>query len=205
MDEQRTDEWFQARLGKITASAISNVMMKPTTAGYQNYMAQLICERLTGQPTETYQSAAMLHGIETEPQARALYEMETGLDVIEVGFVNHPSLMMAGASPDGLCGDDGLVEIKCPQSAQHIATLTGGSIKREYVLQMQWQMICTERQWCDFVSFCPSLPIEMQMFRKRIGLDAEVVEELTSAVTKFLAETDAKMARLCELYKKEAA
>lgn len=204
MDEQRTDEWFQARLGKVTASAISNVMMKPTTAGYQNYMAQLICERLTGQKTETFQSSAMLHGVETEPQARALYEMETGLDVTKVGFVNHPSLMMAGASPDGLCGDDGLVEIKCPQPAQHIATITGSPIKREYLLQMHWQMACTGRDWCDFVSFNSDLPIEMQLHVQRVERNAEQIKELTVAVTQFLAGVDAKMARLDELYKKEA-
>lgn len=205
MTEQRTDEWFQQRLGKVTASKISDVMMKPTAAGYQNYRAQLVCERLTGNPTETFQSAAMLHGTETEPQARAFYEMETGLEVSEVGFIPHPSLEMAGASPDGLVGEIGLVEIKCPQPAKHIGTLTGAKIDRGYLLQMQWQMACTGREWCDFVSFCPSLPIDMQLYRQRIAADAEQIEEITAAVTAFIAETDRLVADLTQKYRKDAA
>lgn len=205
MSEQRTEEWFQDRLGKVTASRISDVMMKPTTAGYQNYRAQLVCERLTGVPTETFQSAAMLHGTETEPQARALYEMETGLDVSEVGFIPHPTLEMSGASPDGVVGQDGLVEIKCPQPAEHIRVLTGGAIKTQYVLQMQWQMACIGREWCDFVSFSPALPSEMQLFRQRVDRDAEKVEEITEAVTKFLSQVDEMAARLTKQYRKDAA
>lgn len=196
MTEQRTDEWFQERLGKVTASRIADVMMKPTTAGYQNYRAQLVCERLTGNPTEAFTSAAMQHGTDTEPQARAFYELETGLEVQEVGFIPHPKLEMSGASPDGVIGDSGLVEIKCPQPATHIKTLTGASIDRKYMLQMQWQMACTGREWCDFVSFCPSLPMEMQMFRQRVDRDAEAVEEITVAVTGFLADIDALCADL---------
>ena len=188
--DQGTPEWHQARLGKVTASRIADVMMKPTAAGYQNYRAQLMCERLTGQPTESFTSAAMQHGTETEPQARAFYEMETGNDVVEVGFVAHPKLVMSGASPDGLVGDDGLVEIKCPQPATHIKTLTGGAIDRKYRLQMVWQMVCTERDWCDFVSFCPSLPPEMQMHRQRVELDAEEAGEITAGVTQFLASVE---------------
>lgn len=188
MNTQGTPEWHADRLGKVTASKISDVMMKPTTAGYQNYRAQLLCERLTGEPTEGFTSAAMTHGTETEPQARAFYEMQTGLDVQEVGFIQHPKLVMSGASPDGLVGSDGLVEIKCPQPAKHIATLTGGEIDRKYLLQMQWQMACTDREWCDFVSFSPALPVEMQMHCRRVPRDAELIEAITAAVTEFLAE-----------------
>ena len=188
--DQGSPEWFEARLGMVTASRIADVMMKPTTAGYQNYRAQLVCERLTGQATETFTSAAMQHGTETEPQARAFYELETGMDVIQVGFVPHPKLTWAGASPDGLVEGDGLVEIKCPQPATHIKTLTGAAIDRKYLLQMQWQMACTERDWCDFVSFCPALPMEMQMFRQRVERDAETIEEVTAAVTQFIADVD---------------
>ena len=191
MAEQRTEEWFADRLGKVTASRIADVMMNPTTAGYANYQAQLVCERLTGQPTETFTSAAMQHGTDTEPQARAMYELTCGADVVEVGFIPHSTLAMSGASPDGLVGDDGLVEIKCPQPATHIKTLTGKSIDRRYLLQMQWQMACTDRQWCDFVSFCPSFPADLQLFVKRVERDAEMVEEITAAVTQFLAGVDA--------------
>lgn len=204
MAEQGTDEWFNDRLGRVTASKIADVMMKPTTAGYQNYRAQLVCERLTGNPTETFSSAAMQHGTDTEPQARAFYEMETGLDVEQVGFIPHPTLGMTGASPDGIVGIDGLVEIKCPQPATHIKTLGGANIGRKYMLQMHWQMICTRRGWCDFVSFCPSLPMEMQMFRQRVELDAELASEITTSVTTFLADVDAVIAVLQSKYKKEA-
>lgn len=205
MSEQGSIEWHQERLGKVTASRIADVMMKPNTAGYQNYRAQLICERLTGNPTETFTSAAMQHGTDTEPQARAFYELETGLDVEQVGFVDHPKLAGSGASPDGLVRTDGLVEIKCPQPATHIKTLTGAAIDRKYLLQMQWQMVCTERDWCDFVSFCPSLPLEMQMHRQRVERNAELTEEITAAVTSFLAELDALEADLTRKYMDEAA
>lgn len=194
--EQRTEEWFADRLGKVTASRIADVMMKPTTAGYQNYQAQLVCERLTGQPTETFTSAAMRHGTDTEPQARAMYELTRGVEVVEVGFIPHPKLAMTGASPDGLVGDTGLVEIKCPQPATHIKTLTGAKIDRKYLLQMHWQMICTGREWCDFVSFSPALPADLQLFVQRVDLDAELAEEITAAVTQFLAGVDALAAKL---------
>jgi putative phage-type endonuclease len=204
--DQHTEEWFAARLGKVTASKIADVMMKPTTAGYQNYKAQLVCERLTGTATEGFTSAAMQHGTDTEPQARALYELETGFDVAEVGFIQHPTIEMSGASPDGTVGNDGLVEIKCPQPAEHIRVLTGGEIKRNYTLQMQWQMVCTGREWCDFVSFSPSLPFEMQMHRQRVEADATLQAEITKAVTDFLADVDATARKLIETYqKKEAA
>lgn len=203
MMEQGTPEWFQARLGRVTGSKIADVMMKKDAAGYQNYRAQLICERLTGNPTESFTSAAMQHGTETEPQARAFYEMETGCDVQQVGFINHPSLF-AGVSPDGLIGELGGVEIKCPQPPEHIRTLTGGAIKRPYLLQMQWGMICTGREWWDFVSFCPMLPDDMQMMRQRVDFDAELGHEITTAVTSFLADVDAALVDLTTRYRRAA-
>lgn len=203
--EQRTEEWFEARLGKVTASKVGDVMMKPTTAGYQNYKAQLICERLTGRATEAFQSSAMQHGTETEPQARAIYIMRTGLDVQEVGFVPHPAIDMSGASPDGLVGDNGLVEIKCPQPAKHIKTLTGGGIDKAYRLQMQWQMACTGREWCDFVSFSPEFPPEMQMSITRVNADAELIREMEDAVRAFSAEVSKTLKELKASCKREAA
>lgn len=196
MFDQGTPEWLAERAGKVTASALSNVMMAKTAAGYQNYMAQLICERLTGQPVETFKSAAMDHGNETEPQARAFYEMETGLDVVECGFIPHPALANSGASPDGLVGDLGLVEIKCPQPAKHIKNLMGGTIDKGYSLQMQWQMECTGREWCDFVSFNPSFPPHLQLHITRVDRDAEAQAEIKTAVTSFLADLDAKLRAL---------
>ena len=193
MFDQGTPEWLAERAGKVTASALSNVMMAKTAAGYQNYMAQLICERLTGQPVETFKSAAMEYGTETEPQARAFYEMETGSAVEQCGFINHPILKDSGASPDGLIGDLGLVEIKCPQPAKHIKNLMGGTVDKSYLLQMQWQMECTGREWCDFVSFNPTFPPHLQLHISRIDMDAELQVEIKAAVTKFLSDMDAKL------------
>lgn len=207
--EQRSDDWFAARLGKVTASKIADVMAR-TKTGYSasraNYAAQLITERLTGRREEGFTNSAMQWGTDTEPQARAMYELETGLTVIECGFFDHPdALIAAGASPDGLVGDDGLVEIKCPNSATHIATLRGDQIPDKYIKQMQWQMACTERQWCDFASFDPRLPDAMQLFVKRIERDDALIAEMTEAVQNFLEEVDAAVADLENRYMKEAA
>jgi putative phage-type endonuclease len=210
MSDQRTPEWFAERLGKVTASCIHKVMAKlrdgKPGADRINYHAQLVTERLTGVPTETYSNAAMLWGTETEPQARAMYSFNEGAEVEETGFVPHPSITMAGASPDGLVGALGLVEIKCPNSATHISTLTGAAIERKYLLQMQFQLACTERQWCDFASFDPRLPIEMQLHVERVQRDDALIEEIETEVRKFLAEVDATVADLTARYlRKEAA
>jgi len=195
MLDQGTDAWLRERAGKVTASRISDVMAKgrgsAPSATRANYMAQLVAERLTGEPTETFTNAAMQHGTDTEPQARAQYIMRTGQNVEQVGFVAHPTLAMAGASPDGLVGDSGLVEIKCPNTATHIQTLRGKEIDRKYLLQMQWQMICTGRKWCDWISFDPRMPDDLAFFCKRILHDAELAEEVTEAVTQFIADLDA--------------
>lgn len=196
MSEQGTEEWHQARLGKVTASKIADVMMKPATAGYQNYRSQLVCERLTGRPTDTFKSAAMIHGTETEPQARALYEMITGQDVSEVGFIDHPDIAMTGASPDGLVGDVGLIEIKCSQPTEHIRLLTGGEIQRKYLLQMQWQMACTGRKWCDFFNFNPDFPEDMQCFRQRVDRDEDLIREIEASVSAFLSDAGETLATL---------
>lgn len=199
MAEQGSAEWLAERAGKVTASMIGNVMMAKTTAGYQNYMAQLICERMTGEPVETFKSAAMDHGTETEPQARAFYELETGHDVTETGFVPHPTIAGCGASPDGLIKPDGLVEIKCPQPAKHIKNLMGGNIDKGYLLQMQWQMECTGAEWCDFVSFNPSFPDRHRLNIRKVERDAELIEELKAAVVSFIADMETKLRALdCE-------
>jgi putative phage-type endonuclease len=193
MAEQGTQEWLEERAGKVTASALSNVMMAKTAAGYQNYMAQIICEVLTGKPTETFKSSAMEYGSETEPQARAFYELESGNEVTECGFIPHPTLQMSGASPDGLVGDVGLVEIKVPQPAKHIKNLMGGTVDKAYSLQMQWQMECTGREWCDFVSFNPTFPDHLKIHIQRVERDAEMAAEIKAAVSVFLSEVDAKL------------
>ena len=169
--EQQTQEWFEARLGKVTASRVADVIAKTKTgysASRDNYMAQLICERLTGQKGESFTNAAMEHGTQTEPLARSAYENARNLLVKEVGFINHPRIEMSGASPDGLVGEDGLVEIKCPNTATHIETLLSGKVPTKYITQMQWQMLCCQRKWCDFVSFDNRLPEHLQLFVQEI-------------------------------------
>jgi putative phage-type endonuclease len=201
--EQRTEEWHQARLGKVTASRIADVMAK-TKAGYgasrANYMAELIVERLTGRPGDSFQSPAMTWGTNTEPLARAAYEAHKGVLVEEVGFVPHPTIPMAGASPDGLVDMDGLVEIKCPNTATHIETLMTGNVPLKYIFQMHWQMICTGREWCDFVSFDPRMPEGMQLFVARYMHSTDTAFDLTKEVTAFLKELDEKVSALKEKY-----
>lgn len=208
MPEQRTEEWFIERLGKATASRITDIMAvgragKPS-ATRENYLAELVVERLTGEPRESFTSLAMQWGTDTEPQARASFMLETGQVVEEVGFCPHPDIEMAGASPDGLIGDDGLIEIKCPNSATHIATLRGAEIDRKYLLQMQFQMACTGRQWCDFVSFDPRLPDEMQMHVRRVHADRELIGEIEGAVREFLSDVDDAVVDLHSKYARAA-
>jgi putative phage-type endonuclease len=201
--EQRTDEWFAARLGKVTASRIADVMAKTKTgygASRANYMAELIVERLTGQKGDSYQNAAMMWGTNTEPLARAAYEAHRGVLVEETGFVPHPSGAMTGASPDGLVGDDGLVEIKCPNTATHIDTLMSDDAPPKYFAQMQWQMACTGRAWCDFVSFDPRMPEEMQLFVVRVERDDTWITMAEEAVQAFLSELDEMVSKLKEKY-----
>lgn len=207
--DQRSPEWFAKRCGRVTASCIYKVMAR-TKTGYgadrSNYHAQLVTERLTGTATESFTNAAMAWGTDTEPMARDAYSEKAVCVVEEVAFVDHPSIDMAGASPDGMVGADGLVEIKCPNSATHIATLRGDTIDRKYVLQMQWQMACTQRAWCDFVSFDPRLPLPMQLHIRRVERDEALIEEIEAEVRKFLGEVDAAVADLTARYlEKEAA
>lgn len=200
---QGSDEWLAARLGKVTASRVADLMARTKTgwsASRDNYMAELICERLTGQTAERFSNAAMQWGTDTEPQARAAYEFITGNAVEEVGFVEHPSILMAGASPDGLVGDDGLVEIKCPNTATHIETLLGEKVPAKYRTQMLWQIACTGRAWCDFVSFDPRLPADMQLWAVRVFPGPGELSAIEAAVQEFLREIDAKIEALRSKY-----
>lgn len=200
--EQRSDDWYAARLGKVTASRIGDVMAK-TKTGYSasraNYMAQLVVERLTNRKEESYTNAAMQWGTDTEPLARSAYEVAKNVLVKEVGFIDHPSIAMSGASPDGLVGDDGMVEIKCPNTATHIETFLSNNIDSKYILQMMWQMRCTNRKWCDFVSFDPRMPEELQIKIIRVEYDQRFVNEIEAEVIKFLSEVDEKVAKLNEV------
>lgn len=190
--KQRTEEWFSARLGRVTASRIKDVMAKTKTgvsASRQNYMIELLCERITGERAESYTNSFMEWGIEMEPLARGAYEAETGQLVKEVGLVPYPATENPGASPDGLLEDGGLIEIKCPATKTHIETILSEKIKREYILQMQFQMACTGADYCDFVSYDPRLP-KNKLWIKRVERDDEMIADIEKEVKAFLDELD---------------
>lgn len=197
MSIQGSPEWLAERAGKVTASMISAVLMKPETAGYRDYQAQLVAEILTGKPQGSdFTNAAMQFGTETEPLARSAYEAETGFSVDEVGLCQHPSIERSGASPDGLVGKDGLVEIKCPKVATHLAYLIAEVVPAAYKNQMMWQMACTGKDWCDFVSFRPDLPEHLQLFIIRFKRDPARILELETAVIAFLDGVDKMLSQL---------
>ena len=199
--EQRTAEWFAARCGKVTASRVADVVAKTRTgyaASRANYMAELVCERLTGKPTEGFSNAAMQWGTDQEPFARDAYSARTGELVTEVGFIAHPRIPMAGCSPDGIVGT-GCVEIKCPNTANHIEYLLTREPPQRYFYQMQWQMACTGSDWCDWVSYDPRMPENLQLLIVRIPRDDDAIRMLETEVESILAELDDKVTKLKEL------
>jgi putative phage-type endonuclease len=200
---QGSPEWFAIRCGKVTASRVADVVARTKTgwgASRANYAAQLVAERLTGKAAEGFSSKEMQWGTETEPQARDAYSFIANVDVAQVAFIPHPHVKECGASPDGLVGDEGLVEIKCPNTATHIDTLLGESLPNKYILQMQWQMACTGRQWCDFVSFDPRMPESMQIYIERVKRDEEQIKTLEKEITAFLTELALKVDALKARY-----
>lgn len=205
---QGTAEWLAARCGLVTASRIADVVAKDRTGkawgvSRANYAAQLITERLTGVVAESYTNAAMQWGTDQEPAARAAYQFEVNKRVATVGFVIHPTIGQTGASPDGLVGDDGLVQFKCPESKTHIDTLMGASIDGRYQKQMLWEMACTGRQWCDFVSFDPRMPESMKLCIKRFPRDDVAIAALETEVIDFLNELRLTVHRLRAKYEPE--
>jgi len=199
---QGSEAWFAQRLGRLTASRLADVIAKTKTgesASRATYRAELVAERLTGKQAASFSNAAMAWGTETEPMARASYEAAKGLFVVETGMVPHPVIAMAGASPDGLVGDDGLVEIKCPDTKTHIETLLAGKAPAKYIPQMMWQMACVGRAWCDFASFDPRLPVDLQLFVIRVERDDKLIAEYEAEAVRFLAEVDEIIARLSAL------
>lgn len=204
--DQRSPEWFAARLGCVTASRVSDIVARTKTgasASRADYMAQLVAERLTGKQQEGFTNADMQWGTDAEPLGRAAYEAEYGLIVQEVGFIKHPTIQMAGASPDGLVSKDGLIEIKAPRTKAHIESLLSKTAPSKYIPQMQWQMACTGRKWCDFVSFDPRMPADMQMFVRRVQRDDALIESYEREVIAFLKEVDDTVAKL-QAWKKAA-
>jgi putative phage-type endonuclease len=196
---QGSNDWFQIRMGKVTASRVADVIAK-TKTGYStsrdNYMAQLVVERLTFTKQESYTNAAMQWGTDTEPFARAAYEATQGVMVEEVGFVRHPTIEWAGASPDGLVGDDGCIEIKCPNTLTMIETLLSQKVPGKYFTQMQFQLACTGRKWCDYVVFDPRMPAKAQLFVTRVERDDAYIAEIEAEIVKFLAEVQSQVNQL---------
>jgi putative phage-type endonuclease len=206
---QGSDQWKAIRLGKVTASRVADVMAR-TKSGYgssrANYAAQIIAERLTGHPIESsFTTPAMQHGVDTEPEARNAYQFYHGVTVDQVAFVEHPTISDVGCSPDGLVGDDGLVEIKCPNTATHLETLLGQTVPGKYETQIQFQMACTGRRWCDFISYDPRMPEQMRMFVRRVPRDDQRIAELETEVVAFLKEIKHRIEQLESIYGEKAA
>jgi putative phage-type endonuclease len=209
MSLQRTPEWFAARLGKLTASRIDDATAKTRNgwgASRKNYMAELLTERMTGKPAPQSwaANAAVQWGLEHERAALDVYEFENNVTVEEVSFCPHPLIDMAGASPDGLIAVDGLVEVKCPNTATHLETIISGKIDQGYVKQMQWQMACAGRLWCDFVSFDPRLEVEDQFWTARVLRDNKMIATLEAMAAEFLGELDVMVAAIRAKRKRRA-
>ncbi|MFA5875242.1 MAG: lambda exonuclease family protein [Candidatus Margulisiibacteriota bacterium] len=190
---QKTDEWFSDRLGCVTASRVSCVMAKTKTgesASRKNYMMQLLCERLTGKREESFTSSAMQRGVDLEPVARVMFEMGSNISVIESGFIKHPNGLMIGASPDGLCDDDAILEIKCPNTAQYVDFLLSKKIPRDYELQMRLQMACANADHAWFVMYDDRMPSYLQLTSKRLDRDIEEEKIMMEEIIRFLEELD---------------
>jgi len=199
MVEQGTDEWKAERIGCVTASRLADVLATVKAgeaASRANYKAELVAQRLTGKAEETFTNAAMQRGTEEEPLARTEYELRQGVSVDTCGFIPHPSIQWAGASPDGLIGEDGCLEIKNPNTATHINYLLAGVPPAKYKPQMLWQIACTGRKWCDFVSYDSRMPDDLAFFCVRYTPTPEEIKEVEAAVTLFLSEVDSLIEKL---------
>jgi len=194
---QGSDEWQAIRAGKVTASKITDIMAKlksgKPSAGRTTYMGQLIAERLTGVKSDSFSNAAMQWGTETEPQARAAYEFLNDVEVEQIAFMDHPLISNSGMSPDGLVSDSGMLEIKCPNTATHIDFLITKKIPNNYLNQMMWQMACSSRKWCDYMSFDPRMPEHLNKLIIRVERDDKYIEEMGIEVIKFNSEIEEKL------------
>ena len=202
---QRTEDWYKARCGSLGASQL-NEALATTKSGWgasrDNIKNRIIAERLTGIPSEGYVNAAMQFGIDNEDAARKAYEEANGVFVDEMGIAFHPVLKYTHASPDGLVGEDGLIEIKVPNTTTHIETLKAKKAPSKYINQMMWQMRCTDRKWCDFVSFDPRLPSHLQLFVTRVERDDAYIADLEAKVAEFLTEVEKEIEALNKEWEK---
>lgn len=198
--EQQSPEWLKMRIGCATGSRVTDIVTKLKSGKYSaardKYLMDIVIERLTGRATEHFCTPAMEFGIENEPAARAAYEGETGNCVMPVGLAIHPTIEWFSASPDGLVGDDGLIEIKVPNTSTHLEYLLEGKVPLDYMPQMMAEMACTERQWCDFVSYDPRLPKNLQLFIRRFHRNEELIRVMEADVKFFLEEVLLKMGEL---------
>ena len=191
---QRTSQWFQERLGHVTASRVSDAIAGKDTATRRNYLVQLVAERLTGEKQESYTNAAMQWGTETEPLARVAYQAVHDW-VEEVGFIKHPTIEWFGASPDGFTGD-GLIEIKCPNTTTHLDWRLDGVVPKKHQPQMLAQLACTGRKWVNFVSFDPRLPEKLQLFVVRFQPDQKEIDALETKIKAFLVDVQTAINKL---------
>lgn len=197
--EQGSDLWHQLRLGHVTASGIADLMAKTKTGESESrrkYKVKLVAERMTGKTQESYSNAAMEWGVEQEQYAAMAYELKNNILLDKTGFWLHPSIKWLGVSPDRLVGNDGLVEIKCPNTTTHIDYILDDVVPARYYKQIQCQLWVTNSQWCDFVSYDPRLPEENQLFIKRAYPDEVFIHEMESEVLRFLDEVEQMINKL---------
>ncbi len=198
--EQGSEEWAQARCGIPTASRCGDIVAMTKKgeekAERRNYRTELVIEILTGVPYPRYKTLEMQWGINQEPFARAAYELDRNVLVETCGFVLHPDIARFGASPDGLVGEDGLIQIKCPNTSTHLAWMLAGTVPVEHCFQMLAEMACTGRKWCDFVSFDPRLPEHLQLFVRRFPRNDELIAQLEAEVIHFNDEIESVLAAL---------
>lgn len=192
--EQQTDDWFMLRLGKVSASRIADVMAKgkngEPSATRENYKMELLVERLTGVYTDSYQSPEMIRGINLEQEAADAYQVRTFSEVKKCGWFPAPDFKDAGASPDRLVDDDGLLEIKCLNTKNHLEVMLSGKIDRRYILQMQWQRYCADREWVDYAGYDNRLPENIRLYIKRFYHDKKMLDEIKLEVAQFLEELE---------------
>jgi putative phage-type endonuclease len=191
--QQGSEAWHQLRLGKVTASRVADLLAKTKTgpsASRGNYLIELALQRVTKTIEESYTNAAMEWGTQTEPQARVAYEVKTGNFVDQVAFIDHPTIAGFGCSPDGIVDSDGLIEIKCPNSATHWSYIKANEPPNKYFIQMQAQMSVTGAKWCDFVSFDPRMPERSQLLVVRVMRDPEYILYMEAEISTFLKEVE---------------
>jgi putative phage-type endonuclease len=191
--QQGSEAWHQLRLGKVTASRVADLLAKTKTgpsASRGNYLIELALQRVTKTIEESYTNAAMEWGTQTEPQARVAYEVKTGNFVDQVAFIDHPTIAGFGCSPDGIVDSDGLIEIKCPNSATHWSYIKANEPPNKYFIQMQAQMSVTGAKWCDFVSFDPRMPERSQLLVVRVMRDPEYILYMEAEISSFLKEVE---------------